>query len=555
MKISAMKIVHFSFFILSFFLLVQSKGYGQPPKKNNNSKQTTQVQKVNGGSTKTKTSYKQPGTGNIATKLPFFPYVIELNAIDPAVFDGNASVWLQPYPMPEGKENLTFSFTLKNKINMKAGRIKVDIDGRPVVASPAIAAVTAVPANANFSGQFTTSPLTVGKHEIRLYYITRGWGLSPQTHKFVSFDSTAASAEFDYAVSIVDKDNDQMDDREEQKLLEKYSPLFLFSKDKQEEIIRPTDPIWYIQHSNVRSSRAGPIAISNSSLQNSASNLIAGDASLYNNSKKTDFRIDVAPQDALGFFNGDGHDWPEIIHNGNIGLFGHVTPIPNTPGLYKIEYWQFFGFDQATDGWPAFLGAIFGWETATIGGAAGDHAGDWTTVQLIVHGDDSPNGITGDNIVSVMHYHHGDESRFDMAGPKIFRVLNFSIKEFVHGNSFDTEHTLQLAPNNQGLYVHPVVYVEWGGHEFWPNVRGSETGAPNHNGEGKYFYFGQNIPNLGEVDFPLSENARVILGFNGYWGDFNVANNNPPGPSLHREWQWSQQSIIKGRIPVNDFEP
>jgi len=347
-----------------------------------------------------------------------------------------------------------------------------------------------------------------------------------------------------------DTDGDNLNDNVESRLLEKYSPYLKFSHDTREEEYRPTDAIWYVEHSNL----LGPVNISILTLKNNPflivdpNNGTKGLSSLIPTNKKTDFRLDLNIAYWKGYLNGDGHDWPEIVSKGNIGLYGHVTPMPDNSGDYKIEYWQFFAWNKATtipDGPDPTL-----WELAAHGG---DHAADWITVQLIVHPIRKTNGSPDEIIRSVFHFHHGDKSEFDMANQRSSQFLqNGQIKEYTQDATFDSEHTVQFYTTDNIQYIHPVVYVEWGGHEFWPNTHGSKQSAPNHNGEGHYHYLCHNIMNLGEVVHPSSKNAEIILRFNGPWGKFNIANNNPPGPTLHTEWQWPGNNKIG--IPIGDFE-
>jgi transcriptional regulator with XRE-family HTH domain len=100
------------------------------------------------------------------------------------------------------------------------------------------------------------------------------------------------------------------------------------------------------------------------------------------------------------------------------------------------------------------------------------------------------------------------------------------------------------------VYKHPVVYVEWGGHEFWPTSSWSIAAASKHNGLGKYSYFGdapvdvtylpvflsngaQNLPS----PLPNADVALVTL-FAGFWGAPQSHNGPPQGPPLHCEWFW-----------------
>jgi hypothetical protein len=103
-----------------------------------------------------------------------------------------------------------------------------------------------------------------------------------------------------------------------------------------------------------------------------------------------------------------------------------------------------------------------------------------------------------------------------------------------------------------GAFTHPVVYVEYGGHEFWPSAHWGFGGAPKHGGDGQYAYQTVNAPNLGEVEHPIGEIARILLRYNGYWGTYNKYNDNPPGPALHKAWNWPTIAL-PGSLPT--FSP
>ncbi|MEO5975545.1 MAG: hypothetical protein ABIS36_01175 [Chryseolinea sp.] len=494
-----------------------------------------------------------------------FPYTITVNSLNPAVFDIAKNTWIQPSPMPEGVSEIKVSYTINNKADTKAGWITATINNIPLLSSGQFPNVIGViPAGTNFSSEFHAYGLSEGTYQLRLSYKTSGAArvFSP-SGQWTTLDSTLAEVTYDYYVPplLQDADHDLLDDREESRLIEKFSPYFKYSFDLTDEQFRPTDPIWYIQHSKLLDGQYGPVKISNTTLSANSKDLIlhenevGGASSLYSAAHKTNYRLDMDGSFYFGYADNQGHDWPEIIEKGNIGLYAHVTPIPGNEGLIKIEYWQFFAYNRATTGWLAPIGMVFGPQVSQLAGYAGDHAGDWATVQLIVQPIDKAKNNAQDYIVSLFHYHHGNESRTNMGQATDWRPLWGNTKEFkTPSASYDDESTVQLMTDAQGLFVHPIVYIEWGGHEFWPNTHGSQTLSPKHNGDGKYSYQCHNIPNMGELDWPLSDNSRVIMGFNGYWGSFNVANNNPPGPALHKQWQWPSTSKVGSSIPADDFE-
>jgi hypothetical protein len=69
-----------------------------------------------------------------------------------------------------------------------------------------------------------------------------------------------------------------------------------------------------------------------------------------------------------------------------------------------------------------------------------------------------------------------------------------------------------------GEFSHPVVYLEYGTHKYWPTDKWSYQWAPKHGGDSSYQYLTGIPPNLGEVEHPLTEEAPIILRSNGYWG-------------------------------------
>lgn len=119
-------------------------------------------------------------------------------------------------------------------------------------------------------------------------------------------------------------------------------------------------------------------------------------------------------------------------------------------------------------------------------------------------------------------------------------------------------HVLRLFRDPvSGEYGHPVVFIEHGGHEFWPSPFWSYTGAQKHGGDDIEPFLTSSAPNLGEVEHPLGETpaALPILQFNGFWGtysrglsDLGHPNNPPPGPPLHFQWSWPSSSSIRWQL-------
>ncbi len=222
----------------------------------------------------------------------------------------------------------------------------------------------------------------------------------------------------------------------------------------------------------------------------------------------------------------------------------------NCKECYKIEYYQFFGKNED-------------YEVASLG----DHEGDWSLITLVY---DKPS----DQILAVSHWAHGYEMRFDLkaAGVQIlpgtdpivgkqktytglgvvsqsFNILKITTSGAVQDQpELAQNNTLSFAIDNvTGEYSHPVVFVEYGAHEFWPSANWGAGGAPAHPGDdAQHSYQTHNIPNLGEIEHSMGDEAAILLSYNGSWGYVNTDNNPPPGPALHKTWNW----FAPNRMPI-----
>jgi hypothetical protein len=148
---------------------------------------------------------------------------------------------------------------------------------------------------------------------------------------------------------------------------------------------------------------------------------------------------------------------------------------------------------------------------------------------------------------------------FDFTANTRGRAQNIDGVDFLEYYDSETpENKVRFYVDADG-YVHVVVYIERDGHEFWPTEEGDVRGANEHNGKGLSYlvaYDNRRPLNLGEVDYPLSENAKIIMRFNGFWGCWHwaVGNNPPRSPSLHKYWTWPMGSAIRNSWTGGDFE-
>ncbi len=359
-----------------------------------------------------------------------------------------------------------------------------------------------------------------------------------------------------HAYAAPDSDGDGIVDTREDELLYRFRPYFRFSIDGHEEYYRPTDVQWYIEHSELLwdgTENYGLYGqIPNSALKDDPTLILTADrigsewgsSDLTKNAETTKYYINIynEPDDYRdGFENGDGHDWPEIIATGNVGLYGHVVPYGP---LVKIEYWQFFGHNRP----DVFLDF-------------GDHEGDWVVLALLYDPLD-------DRIVKVFHYAHGKEMAFELTLVQDTIALTPEEVELRGPNystlcyNIDQPHIVNEVQNNllrlrrdgtSGRFEHPVVYLERGSHEGFPSEYWCYPQAPKHNGTGYSFLCGAPM-NLGEVLAPANDIARVILRYNGKWGAYSNNNANPHGPALHTEWTWPENDVLHASMRSAIFE-
>ena len=391
-----------------------------------------------------------------------------------------------------------------------------------------------------------------------------------------------------------DRDGDGIPDAVETKLIERFSPLLRFTvqKDNGSEKYRPMDMIDYIRNSDlVAHKNPKQLVISNAQLLVTPSLVLGGVVSLlatYNQENCApgmNLRQEAALQGLLDKHSDNnpdtgaydqGTDWSVLKARGSVGMYAHVSPftprslsdlafgnqrkrddgspvIPESgyetlcleDTCYKIEYYQFFGFNQA---W-ADLGY-------------GNHQADLAVLTEVY--DKSK-----DKLLAVSHWAHGYEMRYDLLSlksvchpPDFDKIIgeeqtctgenvkhtdfNILYINLLTGESHQSEPW--KAQNNQvsfsqdpltGKYEHPVVFVESGAHEFWPTAKWGAQYAPSHAGNDPYnHYLMHNIPNLGEIEHPLSNDATIIVEYNGYWGNWNKSNDVSPGPVLHSSWNW-----------------
>lgn len=398
---------------------------------------------------------------------------------------------------------------------------------------------------------------------------------------------------------FTDNDQDGIDDNTEHALLNRFRPYYMFSKHGGDENFAPTDALWYISravllnHDNndpytpnrILSANQGAILYPPHFIKNVYINNDPDTENILttHSTTKNDMHLSILghyshAKSALIVSSEDnpnihGMPWQNVRGDKNIvlnGFYGHVVPIRlQNPGnysffdsannyngniYYKIEYWQFFAFNS--DGMP---------------GNIGDHEADWCSVQILFD-------PLNDKIISVFDFAHGFCFAYHMSQTtttvdrtnadgnlREYQGINYTTKIDLKEHNildFNTHKGDSLKAQNNVVrmfqdpdtkeFVHPIVYIEHGSHEFFPSEYWNFYGAPNHKGDdADHTFLTPTPPNLGEVEHPLNETsgATIILQYDGFWGAYNHDNTPPMGPALHQEFQWPGTSSIRWLLP------
>jgi hypothetical protein len=362
-------------------------------------------------------------------------------------------------------------------------------------------------------------------------------------------------------VGTLDADEDGIPDVTEEALLRRYRPFYKFSQDSNgnDESFRPANPIDILTDSQLKISypNGGGTSDPLSGCGRSGDSHLDPPEQLFTCRTDTSFLVaNQKTEYSLNIANADYHgvDFATAISDAT-GLYGHVAPTTiNGHNAYKIEYWQFFGFNDQN------ISVL--WDDSF-----GDHEGDWTSVQLWFD-------LEEHRIVQVRYLIHGKKAEFDLA-PSTPSCTDCMV--VMHGPNYDPNPPNFLtdqAPysNNSAQfyiddhhYKHPVVYIERGAHEFWPGPWGHaqvDVGPfafhlNPHNGAGPSYLVPAptfRIFNMGEVDHALTRAGRFLMRFDGFWGSTNThevgfwgpVQRSPVGPELHCSWRWPDGKSAPG---------
>lgn len=266
-----------------------------------------------------------------------------------------------------------------------------------------------------------------------------------------------------------------------------------------------------------------------------------------------------------------GAPWLNVLDGE--GIYSHVSQLGN--GVYVIEYWILFPYNRVNVDcnvhdcgfwdwirWPSWCAdqkiteefcehvvndmmheydltnvvlvynaindqvkkVMFpqhGCSSMTFEFPAGLPGAQWKSVHLPADRGIIDNGIDGGKL---------DTNVIELAAPTTWSVSNHCpfIYGFIH-----SEPVLYLVKDpDTGRHEHPVLFIEWGTHENWPNPTGGFWVVPSHKGDDVSF-----LPHKVKL-LRISGDSTdgPFLFFGGRYGD-------PGGIMRHRGWCDSAQSV------------
>jgi hypothetical protein len=360
----------------------------------------------------------------------------------------------------------------------------------------------------------------------------------------------------DGAVGDADTDHDGITDALEETLLRRYRPYFKFASN---ETYRPANPLVEAASAQLKTFNPDDNGTSDAldGCGRASDHHLDPPEQLFTCRKDTSYV--VAPIKSTYCLNLDntryaGASWSDAQAKAT-GLYGHVTRTKlDGHATYKIEYWQFFAFNNQDI-------SVIGYDSFA------DHEGDWTGVELWFD-------LELHRLVKTRYMIHGKSISFAIPQtPTTCRNCMQTIKGSAytpaHGNFFDDPRAYdnqqaEFFIDERG-YKHVAVYIERGGHEFWPGAWGKAEFSVGpisfslnpHDGAGPSYLvpdIQDRLFNLGELDHPLTRAGKLVTQYNGLWGCTNTKElsllgpwrRSPVGPALHCGWNRPGKGPIPG---------
>ncbi len=336
---------------------------------------------------------------------------------------------------------------------------------------------------------------------------------------------------FGSSVLADDRDQDGIDDALEQQLLDQFAPVInadqVCASSWVSGVPVPVDPSWFLRNGKVVLNGSSVLAVSPTLADFIANICTRADA------PSTNIAF-LHPNNLWGFstFGGDSTSWAQAAQTG-AGVFGRVwRPWGSYPNLYSVQYFLLLSANQ-----PTVM-------------CAGFHDGDWLCFDYCV---DTGWPGSGPFIRTAVLHNHGKQI-----------LLTRESIEFENG--------------------HPVVYLEPGVNEPWPNrstasgyaswpdtngfaknwlwnegfgAVNEENVTSRHGGSGCRYRTNQSrsIRNVGEIGKPVSDDpeSQAVLLFSGKWGfeaggcwlDAFFDSDNPTGPAFNGKI-WNREFTFYG---------
>lgn len=321
---------------------------------------------------------------------------------------------------------------------------------------------------------------------------TRMTKLSRELRLFCLVLASVANSTFADSSPGTDLDEDGIDDRLEQTLIERYRPWLYYDH---RENHWPSSVLWFVQHSELTIGDDYDLVSPRAELEDNPLRILDF-ASRVSQPAGSDYHINID--------NDSRHGVGPLP----VGMYAHVTPLsgpvkyaarpelPVGPDDLLIQYWQFFPFND---------------NQAPLG--IGDHEGDWLYLDVYVTRR-PPHALR-----YLVYHHHGDGNCAPDVVPGYGSTLD--------GSGLIIQQFVPLPED--GI---PRAYLDEGSHEWWALPCDSDDcdcfGSDPHDGQGVN-YRAANIVNLGEAFAPMAgTEPQLVLFFNGTWGQYGDPPSGPP---------------------------
>jgi hypothetical protein len=347
-------------------------------------------------------------------------------------------------------------------------------------------------------------------------------------------------------------DYDSYDQSSYAELVHRFRPYLKFSKQSfpqlgDEENRRPSSWQFIYSRSDLKDKDSGTLLLAASQIDQDPKLVL----------DHADVRKQTSPNITLNLCNGcnedefrSGEPWENVAELGH-GIYAHVEPIDQSR-LVNIEYWFVFPFNDPGYGGDPGQGGVHYIDFATVILVYDPKLNQLVRVTFSEHGmvliafdftkAELPERVilpTGEPIAGASETYLGDAEGRVFANKYVIKEFGTYLERnanFLYPCPTSTSDTngfekyLYLLPDpDTGRPEHPVVFLESGSHEPWPNPSGYFSAAPNHHGDGISF-LPKRVPLLRSPD----DDPFVFYGGVFAGGDDNNKGNQ--ALMAHRAW-------------------